>query len=449
MCGLVVFPSCSSNNLSVAERLVDTMQHRGFSETNGVVEHKGYVFGHTRLPIRGLNVRYDQPFRMGEEVGVFVGEVFNLPGWKNDAEGALHEVIHGGGPYAARHFDGFFSMAYTLGESLIVQTDHLGIKPLYFDEVHNVVASELKVIAAAYTQQFDPLYFSNVAKWGYDPSTRTPFKNVRRLAPGTLLEFRGDNLIDEFCYFPLKPRKGNLRTAIETSVERRLISDIPVGVLCSGGLDSTIVALLAAQYVSDLTVFHVENEEEEFAALVPLPKTAKRIYVPMHPIDPADAYDATETPVDLGSVVPQYGLAEALAELKFNVVLTGDGADELFGGYRRAAEYDSQYSDTFLELPAYHLPRLDAIMMRKTIELRSPYLSPEVIEIALGIPYDQRRHKECLKAAFKDIVPEEILNRRKQALKTKAVEYGGVHYRNAVLERFKRLWSEKYDVLEG
>ena len=112
-------------------------------------------------------------------------------------------------------------------------------------------------------------------------------------------------------------------------------------------------------------------------------------------------------------------MAQALRELGFYNVLTGDGADELFGGYTRAKEYDSQYSDVFCELPFYHLPKLDRTMMRSTVELRAPFLAPSVIKHGLNTPYEERNgEKKRLKSEFKDIVPKLILDRDKHPLKT-------------------------------
>ena len=132
-----------------------------------------------------------------------------------------------------------------------------------------------------------------------------------------------------------------------------------------------------------------------------------------------EAISIHQSPVDLGSVKPQIAMARKLRELGFYAVMTGDGADELFGGYRRAKEYDSQHSDTFAELPYYHLPKLDRTMMYSTIELRAPFLSPTIVKHALDTPYDKRNgEKKLLKETFAKIVPMEILNREKHPLKT-------------------------------
>jgi asparagine synthase (glutamine-hydrolysing) len=416
------------------------MQHRGdFANTSRVVHAGDYMLGHLRLAVRGLDKQYNQPFSYGNDVGVFVGEVFNIPG-ENDAIEAVGRLIDFG-PEVAKTFDGFFSVAYTRRGELYVQTDHLGIKPLYYDETTGIIASELSaIIALNGFLQPDPLYKSAVLKWGYDVTCRTPFKRVRRIAPGTVLVFNQGRLRQEYQYWVLEPKEGSLDILIRDAVRDRMVSDIPVATLCSGGLDSTIVTMLAAEINPYIQVFHVENEERGFFEQVPLPSTVQKIPLNLDSSIPfEDAVRAAGVPVDLGSVVPQYAMACAVAAEGINVVLSGDGADELFGGYRRSKEYDSQYSDIFQELPAYHLPRLDTIMMSKTIELRSPFLAPRVIEAALAIPYEGwRTEKQVLKKYFCDLVPESIYRREKKPLKTSAVSTGGVAYR----KMFYTTWSD-------
>ena len=201
-------------------------------------------------------------------------------------------------------------------------------------------------------------------------------------------------------------------------MKRRLVSDVPVSLLLSGGLDSTILYKLIEQQTHNFTVFHVENDESEYLDDLNVPGDVKVIRVPSPVVNKSKIFEANQTPVDLGSVFPQYAIGKAVRENGFSVAISGDGADELFGGYRRAKEYDSQMSDVFHELIYYHLPRLDFLMSRFTIELRCPYLSFPVIQMMIGTPWSGRRSKEMLKEAFKDLIPKRILSREKKPLKT-------------------------------
>ena len=214
---------------------------------------------------------------------------------------------------------------------------------------------------------------------------------------------------------------------MKRSVELRLGGQREVSMLLSGGLDSTIIYGLLKELGRDVKTIHVENHEKDFAHLV----SDQLIDVVLDDVTDEEAIRIHQSPVDLGSVKPQIAMARKLRELGFYAVMTGDGADELFGGYRRAKEYDSQHSDTFAELPYYHLPKLDRTMMYSTIELRAPFLSPTIVKHALNTPYYKRNgEKKVLKETFAKIVPMEILNRDKHPLKTDQIRKDPVSQRN-------------------
>ena len=163
--------------------------------------------------------------------------------------------------------------------------------------------------------------------------------------------------------------------------------------------------------------------------------------LPLDGLAYSEAIRYHQSPVDLGSVHPQSILGQSVSKEGFHVCLTGDGADELFGGYSRNDKYDSQGSDLFVELPYYHLPRLDRLMMRHTIELRTPFLAPKVIKAALSLSHYQRRNKAPLKQAFADILPPAIVSREKKALKTLRIKTGGIKLIEDNIKTFKEIYK--------
>jgi asparagine synthase (glutamine-hydrolysing) len=144
-------------------------------------------------------------------------------------------------------------------------------------------------------------------------------------------------------------------------------------------------------------------------------------------------------------MLPQYALCRAIKERcpLTPVVITGDGADELFGGYRRMEEYDAQYSDIFEELVLYHLPRLDKMAMAHTLELRSPFLHRKVIEGAMSLSYQSRINKKFLKEIFCDIIPLHIIDRPKKALKSDQVLHDKM-WRHTLIRKFKEEIANEY-----
>jgi asparagine synthetase B (glutamine-hydrolysing) len=150
-----------------------------------------------------------------------------------------------------------------------------------------------------------------------------------------------------------------------------------------------------------------------------------------------------ESPVDMGSVVPQYMLFDAIKKgTNTRIVLSGDGADEIFGGYRRIDEYDSQESDIFHELTYYHLPRLDKMSMAHTLELRNPFLNLELIQFAKQLPLEMRKHKLILKKAFKGLIPDSILDRKKHPLKNEKIVTDPMQYRIDAIDYYKKGYLE-------
>lgn len=436
MCGIVI---ALGDDRGAMDAAVWSIRHRGMRRSN--VRAGCFRLGRVRLPILGLSDEYDEPYRREGWTINYAGEVVNfrdfLPSARCDVE-VLGQMLVDLGPGVFKSFDGFWSVMAVSpnGKTAVVLTDFLAKKPLYYRvDGAAAAASEIRALAAFGPLTADPIYFSSVRKWGYHVGDRTWAREVRKLPAGAALmidAMEGTSLLPGVDVVEPDPFV-NLKGEIELAVRRRVLaSDVPVAMLLSGGLDSSIIYRLAKGLRSDLRVYHADNGEEEFLNLLDV--TEPSFAAGEAHADTETILRANEGPVDLGSVWPQYALGQVVRE---DVALSGDGADELFGGYRRATDYDSQGSDVFEELVHYHLPRLDKLMMAGTVELRSPFLARRVVAGALALPREDRIGKRFLKRAFADELPREIVERPKMPLKTRAVIDGGVERRRYLCDRFE------------
>lgn len=438
MCGIII---------TKRPQLVDGIKHRGLSCQ--YIDKFGYRIAHHWLPIQTQPGEDEaQPFVYKDgSILLFNGEIFNYPPkYKSDAE-YLKELF---GSENIRHiaeeankWDGFWSIVFiTPGGVMYCFTDPLGKKQLYYNE-HGEICSEIRPLLSE-TSSPDPLFKSSVTKWGYNRNDRTPWKDVRRILPNRVYAFVSGKILTiwpyEYFNWDEKPSTSDLMEALYTSVERRLISKKEkIAALVSGGLDSSIIAYILSDLGSPVSYYTTDNLEdadyvEELA--LKLGFSPNVIHYDMGSSDFTESLRWNETPIDLGSVVPQHKL---LSGVKERIVLTGDGADELFGGYRRIDQYDSQYSDIFEELVYYHLPRLDRASMRFTIEMRNPFLSHDIVKIALATPLKERTHKKILKDLFRDKLPDSILDRPKLPLKNDEIRQDPFGYRLKLIQTFYSL----------
>lgn len=440
MCGLIMAKGSYSDR-AMLEAMV-SMDYRGKDSLCGLVEFKGWKMGHVRLAIQDLTDRGAQPFRAEEKHWetlawddshiAFVGEFFSYDSDELTEQEYCTQLVGSQDFHRFHEADGFWSVGLLGGHySTLVFTDHLGIKPIYYWPEKDIACSEIEpMFRLAPRPELDEVYLSNCIKWGYDSSGRTPYKGIWQLGPGKVLNLRAKR-IRNYWHWDKVPTSADLRSLVMSATVNRLIGDREVGLLLSGGLDSSIIYYSLQHMGFRVRAFSYPNWEDEF-----LPDGIQTLEVP-EAVGDLEAVQIMQAPLDLGSLFPQIALSRAVRAAGLNVVMSGDGADELFGGYTRAQEYDSQKSDVFCELPYYHHPRLDRVMMRETVELRSPYTSPAVVAHALKLPWKERTSKQALKRAFEDIVPAQIIERSKKALKTPRVIEGGVKYRQQLVEAFR------------
>lgn len=423
MCGIYM-----GKNGSYSKRL----SHRGIRTRQSTF--KNLVAVHEHLPIQG-SINDRSILRTDQFLILFNGELF-----RDDIENDLHFLIQlftnsetaEDAINEIKDIDGFYSFIifdnYT--NEITAFTDPLGKKQLYYSK--EGISSEIKeLITKGY--KFDNANLSSIIRFGFNTDDTTPFEGIKRILPNKVYKFDINlNIIGlRHNYYEFSPSTGNnLYDLIDESVKNRLKGHKSIGMLLSGGLDSSIIKHHIDKTDIDVSTYCVDNEDDlTFATM--MDKNVKSITLDYD----KRALETMEYPIDLGSMYAQYSLCKNVDE---TVILTGDGADEVFGGYRRMHEWDSQYSDVFMELPFYHLIRLDRMSMAFTKELRSPFLSLKIIEYGLSLSHEERTDKGHLRAIYEGILPDEIINRNKLALKTNRVRLSDkLGYRKDLVKEFK------------
>ena len=436
MCGFIAGKDLPQDLSQVIEHI----SYRGLPGYKGYKRfgtRSEYQFAHYSLPFVNLDPAVCVQPIDSQPPALFVGEIFNYEelGYKTDIECAIEEFWNDPDHLFNRFhtFDGFWSFVTMYDGDIIAATDYLAQKPVYYRTDIEALASEIDVLARLAPVTRDEVFMSNTLKWGYSPDPRTPWNEIKQVPPG---HYYHKGQVHKYWNWD-QIGYTDLRTDLIRATELRLGGQREVSILLSGGLDSTIIHnIITKELGRTVTAIHVDNGEQDYAHLV----NPDAIQVKLDNVTDHEAVIVHQSPVDLGSVKPQIAMAKKLRELGFYAVLTGDGADELFGGYRRAKEYDSQMSDMFCELPYYHLPKIDRTMMRYTIETRSPFLAPAVCAYAMNTPYVERDgEKKALKHWFYDLVPTEILNRDKHPLKTDAIRTNPMDNRVALDHLFRSM----------
>jgi asparagine synthase (glutamine-hydrolysing) len=406
------------------------LQHRG-PDDEGEVTVNGSWLGHRRLSIVDVATGH-QPLVTSDRQLYLVGngEVYNhdeVREWltdgeystRSDNEVALH-LIRERGPQALGELEGMFAfLAAGDDGTFVAARDPVGIKPLYWAKRDGLVRFASEMAA------FDPdwLPYVEVFPPGH---VWTPEGGLERFARAVPEESTGG-----------VPSRDDVREVIVRSVKRQMMGDVPVGVFLSGGLDSTLVAAIAAGTLPEgekLQTFAVgaegssDLEAARQAAEFLGSEHRERIYtqeealaaVP-HVVRAIEHFD----PSLVRSAVPNYLLAEMTAK-HVKVVLTGEGADELFAGYEYLREYtgDGELHEEIVRtvegLHNLNLQRADRVTMAHGLEARVPFLDRNVIAMAVRLPAEAKLaeagmpEKRTLREAFKGWLPDELLWREKE-----------------------------------
>ncbi|MFF9672646.1 asparagine synthase (glutamine-hydrolyzing) [Streptomyces eurythermus] len=497
-------------------KTVAALQRHGGPDAQYITTGDTWGLGNNRLAIMDLDGG-DQPYVLDGIVVVFNGEIYNHHELRRMltarghrfpdlCDGSILPALYAEyGTAFTEHLDGMYAVAVVdlRGEpKLVLATDDMGMKPLYYHwnaaERHLYFASELPAL----------LSFRAVQARAWEPgldaylATKTPFSEqtmfdgIRVLPPAATAEVtRGSGLRIRVRDTSVPPADAGpeeaaerVRELLRHEVHRLTRADVPVCAITSGGLDSSLVTALAAERVGELHSFNIAYrgtwpaDERGFAQEVASRHGTRHHQVE---IDPADFPDLLSDVVwHLGQpnadpiTLSTYALFRAVHQAGFKVAVTGDAADELFGGYDRikaalkaGAGHDwvpayvralaavprerrlGLYSDDYRHfitahgtaedhlaqaltssphdrltaiteveigrrLPAYHLRRVDHLSMASSVEVRLPFCQPALVRYARSLPaalkVEGDQVKKVLYAAAGGLLPDSVLNRPKQ-----------------------------------
>jgi asparagine synthase (glutamine-hydrolysing) len=385
MCGIYGMVSESGAALrfpAVLDFMGEALRHRG-PDGRAVLRDDSAAIGTERLRIIDLHERADQPFSDPQEQ-IWLecnGEIYNAPEIRaryreypyrshSDVETILPLYLDRGVD-AIPMLDGMFGLAIrdNRTHTLILARDRAGEKPLFYARVgaEVVFASELQSVLAhpAVSRDLDPIAIAEYLRLGYVPEPRTMFAAVRRVPAGAYIRFNGTEELVRYWQpetFGLVARRANdaileLQQLIETAIAKQVMSDVPVGVFVSGGLDSSILAALASKTigVDKVHTFSAQFAEQSYDESGDAARVAVRMrtrYVPVR-TDEETLLEALQSvtqnvgePIADPAILPTFLLARE-ARKYVKVILSGEGADELFGGYptyighKLAPKYDA------------------------------------------------------------------------------------------------------------
>jgi asparagine synthase (glutamine-hydrolysing) len=556
----------ASAELECARLACDELTHRGPDQYGEYVQGNLYM-GHRRLSILDLSERGRQPMVSDDgAVAVTVnGEIYNFQALRrelgeeqfrssSDSEVVLHGYRAWGIEKLLSRIEGMFAFTVLDHRSgqLYLARDHSGIKPLYYGNLNGYVfwASELKAVRRFFGP--DRLPMDNTALYDfltyrYVPAPKTQYLNCYKVEPGCYITVdlaTGGFLARRYWQLPTEEidvsaneAGERIRESLGASVEEQLVSDVPLGFFLSGGIDSSTVVAEAAARHDDLASFAIgydvaAHDETNYADIVAnrfATRHTKRVLTADHADDLMARMEGWyDEPFADTSALPTWHVSR-LAREDVSVVLTGDGADELFGGYRwyeryarfrklqslllpgmkrgprtnlaarssglvrkfsaRAdllsrrdplelyatlltgyigpekkhyrrvlaieEDYDDmwhfrrhyrpelplrkrmQYLDFHTYLPDDILTKVDRVTMAVSLEARVPFLSRSLVELAFSLPqkvlYHRGQLKGVLKHAYRDVLPEQILNRGKKGFSIPLHQWDSSTGENALL----------------
>ena len=521
MCGILCMYNCEhslNDQIPMFKSMLSLMNKRGPDDYN-IEYHNHVLLGHCRLSIIDIEGG-SQPFQYtynGVQYSItFNGEIYNMDALKvqlinegfhfnsqSDVEVALVSYI-AYGKKCLDMFEGIFAFVIRYEDQLFVARDHLGVKPIFYYYKNNmfIAASEIKCILQ-YLQKAVVNEEGLKELLGLGPSVspgKTIYKDIYSVRPGHCLTIdRGFLEIQRYWMVPRKVHSQSynetvkhVRQLVNKSIHQQLLSDVPISCMLSGGLDSSIITAVSSQYVRNLATYSVDyQDQEKYFKPYDYQTTRDSHFIEeMTFMYNTEHKDVILSQKDLVLALKESliardapGMADIDSSLllfskeiqkQHKVVLSGECADELFGGYPwfykeelyslphfpwildidkridllsdfaksldikqyilkqyqqslSEIEYqDSNFGDTnkrktiYLNIEWFMqtlLTRGDSQTMNASIELRVPFASKEIVEYMYNVPWTYMHHKGrekgLLRDAFKDFLPDDIYDRKK------------------------------------
>jgi asparagine synthase (glutamine-hydrolysing) len=389
MCGIVGFVGESisiENGRSILLEMCGSIRHRG-PDGEGIFHEKNVGLGMRRLSIIDLATGQQPIFNEDRTVSVvFNGEIYNYQelrkslidkGHRFSTESDTETIVHAYeefGDKCVNHLRGMFSFALwdEKRQRLVLARDRIGIKPLYYAVANNNLffASEIKALAKVprISRTISPGTVNAYFTFGYIPDPLTVFEEIKQLLPGTMLIWESGKLTVQRYWelHPINPVNHSLRELeeellfkLDESVRLHLVSDVPLGLFLSGGVDSSaILALMARNSRQRIKTFSIGFEGNSFYDERPFAKMVADRYGTEHHefvVRPNvegilfNLIDAFDQPFADSSAIPTYYVSQMTAK-HVKVALSGLGGDELLGGYERYL--GGLWAETYRRIPS-------------------------------------------------------------------------------------------------
>lgn len=382
MCGIlgaVLFKKkCDREFQNLFRESLQAMEHRG-PDVQGDYYIGSLAFGHVRLSIIDATSSSDQPMLSQEsgDVLVYNGEIYNFLELRESLESdgvcfqtrgdteVVLQYFNRHGAEGLRDFNGMFAFAYYDQRKgcLFLVRDRFGIKPLYYCTTTTgfYYASEMKSLISLIGEiEPDIRVLSEWAYYGNTLGENTPYAKIKKLLPGRCLEYSIEDRIHsiERYWEPARlPAStsgigyseeeaiGKTKELLENAVKRQLVSDVPIGVFLSGGIDSSAITAFAAKhYDRKLSTYSVAFDFDKGVNELPKARKVAEIYGTDHHELSISGYDLADTvenlvwhhdaPFSDAANIPLFLLSQKVKG-HTKVILQGDGGDEIFGGYQR------------------------------------------------------------------------------------------------------------------